>query len=72
MRTSLRAARATSTGSKTSGRSQRGGLAKFNGCASDKFVLLLKECALATKFQAMAVQPQARELALAGQKLVPL
>ena len=32
-------------------------IAKFNGCNSAAFVLLLKECALATKFQAMEVQP---------------
>ena len=31
-------------------------LAKFNGCNSATFVLHLKECALATEFQAVAVQ----------------
>lgn len=30
-----------------------GKFAKLNGCASDKFVLHLKECALATKSQAV-------------------
>ena len=35
-------------------------LAKFNGCSSAVFVLHLKECALATKFQAVAVQPPQR------------
>ena len=32
-------------------------LAKFNGYSSAAFVLHLKECAPATKFQAVAVQP---------------
>ncbi|MDE6245615.1 MAG: hypothetical protein K2M50_08165 [Treponemataceae bacterium] len=44
----------------------KGWLAKFNGCASDKFMLSLKECALATKFQAMAVQSQLRRFACPG------
>jgi len=41
-------------------------LAKFNGCSSAAFVPHLKECALATKFQAVALQPQARGFDAAG------
>ena len=45
-------------------------LAKFNGCNSAAFVLHLKECALATKFQAVAVQPQARGFTASYQEAV--
>ena len=45
-------------------------LAKFNGCSSATFVLLLEECALATKFQAVALQPPQRRPAASYQETV--
>ena len=45
-------------------------LANFNGCSSAAFMLGLKECALATKFQAVAVQPPQRRPARSYQEAV--
>ena len=45
-------------------------LAKFNDCSSAAFVPHLKECALATKFQAVALQPPQRRPAASYQETV--